>query len=66
MSSKVVPLRTPPGGAPNPAIYEIRQVADCDFDDSRGSFEVLALIILAFWSGAVMAFIAAIMLGLGR
>ncbi len=65
MSSKVIPLRTPGPGAPNPAIYEIRRVTECDFDGSRGSFQVLALIILAFWSGAVIAFAAAIMLGLG-
>ena len=66
MTSKVIPLRARSPGAPNAVVYEIRQVEDYDFDRSRGSFQVLALIILAFWSGAVMAFIAAIMLGLGR
>ncbi len=65
MSSKVIPLRTQGPRASNPSVYEIPLSTEGDFDGSRGSFQVLALIILAFWSGAVIAFAAAIMLGLG-
>ena len=64
MSARVIPLRT--RRSPNPAVHEIPRSTECDFDGSRGSFLVLAVIVLAFWAGALIAFAAAIMLGLGR
>src|SRR6266566_2828122 len=57
MSSKVIPLRT--HRAPNPPVYEFQRIPERDFDGSRASFLVLAVIVLAFWSGAVIAFAAA-------
>ena len=64
MSAKVIPLRT--HRAPNPAVHDIPRSTERDFDGARGSFLVLAVIVLAFWAGALIAFAAAIMLGLGR
>ena len=64
MSSRIIPLRT--YRAPNPVVYESPRSTERDFDGSRGSFLVLAVIVLAFWAGALIAFAAAIMLGLGR
>jgi len=66
MSSKVIPLRTPGPRAPNSAAHEIQRIPERDFDGARGSFLVLAVIVLAFWAGALIAVAATIMLGLGR